>query len=172
MPLSPQEKYVLRKSVWTEADFDNMGWHDVVIHGISFNPSQYELLFDIDYIFAWVNPGPPSEYFSFWISPATLVFRNVYDLRVDIETGLRGLGLQLQGIGRSKEREPRNAAYIKDKKEWEWTLEGNEGDILLCSVGFTQYTRQYPKRMKSQSFTLEERGGMSFERPENLKEIS
>src|SRR5471030_502659 len=138
MPLSPQEKFVLEKSIWMETDFEKMGWHDVVIHGISFNPSQYELLFDIDYIFAWVDPEPPSEYFTFWVSPVTLVFRNAYDLHVDIETGL---GLQLQGIGRSEEREPKNAAYIKDKKEWKWTLEGNEGDISVCSVGFTQYTR-------------------------------
>jgi hypothetical protein len=169
MPLSPQEKFALQKSVWTEADFDKMGWHDVVIHGISFNPSQYELLFDIDYIFAWVNPDPPSEYFSFWVSPATLVFRNAYDLKVNIETGL---GLQLQGIERNEEREPRNAAYIKDKKEWRWTLEGNEGDILFYSVGFTQHTRQYPKHIKRQSFTLEERGGISFERPEKPKDVS
>ena len=140
-----------------------------MIHGISFDLPQYELLFDIDYIFAWVNPDPPSEYFSFWVSPATLVFRNAYDLKINIETGL---GLQLQGIGRSEEREPRNAAYIKDKKEWKWTLEGNEGDISFYSVGFIQYTRQYPKHIKRQSFTLEERIGISFERPEKSKDVS
>jgi len=52
MPLSPQEKFVLEKSVWTETDFEKMGWNDVVIHGLSFGLAQYELLFDIDYIFA------------------------------------------------------------------------------------------------------------------------
>jgi hypothetical protein len=166
MPLSPQEKLVLEKSIWTDADFEAMGWHDVVIHGISFDPPRYELQFDIDYIFAWVNPEPPSEFFSFWISPATLVFRNVNGFRAEIETGP---GLQLQGIARGKEREPRNAAYIEDKKEWEWVLEANEGQISFFSAGFKQYTRAYPKHLKTQSFSLEDRGGVSFERVENLK---
>jgi hypothetical protein len=169
MALSPKEKFVLEKPLWTEADFEKMGWHDVVIHGLSFNPPQYELLFDIDYIFAWIDPEPPSKYYSFWISPATLVFRNVYDFRAEIGASL---GLQLQSIERGKERQPRNVAYINDKKEWEWTLDANEGQISFYSTGFIQFTRSIPRHWKkAQSLTLEERGGVSFERPIKPKEI-
>ena len=169
MALSPKEQYILEKATWTEADFEKMEWHDVVIHGLSFNLPKYELLFDIDYIFAWVDPEPPSQYFSFWISPATLVFRNVHDLRVEMEASL---GLQLQGIERSNERVPRNVDHINDKKEWEWTLDANEGKISFYSTGFTQFTRFAPRHWKkAQSFLLEEREGISFERIEKSKEI-
>jgi hypothetical protein len=168
MALSPKERYILEKPVWTEADFEKMGWHDVVIHGFSFNLPQYELLFDIDYIFAWVDPEPPSEYFSFWISPATLVFQNVHDFRVNIKGCL---GWQLQGIERNKEQVPRNSPYINDKKEWEWTLEANEGQIRFFSTGFTQFTRSVPRHRTKQSLKLEDRGGISFERLVKPKEI-
>ncbi|MEJ6979425.1 hypothetical protein WG906_03130 [Pedobacter sp. P351] len=48
-------QYDLENQIWTEQDFDNMGWHDSSIYGIAFG-RPYELSFDIDYIFKWVEP--------------------------------------------------------------------------------------------------------------------
>jgi hypothetical protein len=161
MPLSPRQIYKLEKAVWTEADFDQMGWHDVVIHGIAFDAAKYELLLDIDYIFAWVDPEPSSKYFSFWISPCTLVFRNVPDFKAGIDGGL---GLQLQGLTQANPRRPRNADFITEKTEWTWTLELNQGNISFSAVGFTQFTRKTPKHWESQFFQIDERAGISFEK--------
>ncbi len=165
-----QEKFVLEKPIWTDADYDKMGWHDVIIHGFSFDRPRYEVLFDIDYMFDWVNPEPPSPYYSFWISPVTLVFHNTYGLKADIN---HGLGLQIMDIIRSKDPVPQENAYIKINKQWEWTLELDGSKISFHASGFTQFTCSLPRHWKkSQSFTLEERGGISFDRPEKSKEIS
>jgi hypothetical protein len=114
------ENYQLPKLIWTEADFDQMGWHDVKIHAITFVPEVYEFVLDIDYIFAWVEPEPPSPCYSFWISPATLVFRNIPQFQADFS---EPLDLQILGIERKDPRVPRNAIYIKDKTEWTWTID-------------------------------------------------
>lgn len=45
--------------------------------------TRFKLLFDIDYIFKWVGPEEDG-YYRFWISPATLIFENVYDVNIDL----------------------------------------------------------------------------------------
>ena len=65
------------RTVWTEADFDVMGWHDNKIHAMAVEPGpDYpgRLLLDLDYIIEWVAPEPPARDLSSWICPATLVF--------------------------------------------------------------------------------------------------
>ena len=56
-----------------------MGWHDNKIHAISFNDESSELSFDIDHIGKWVIK---KKAYQFWLVPATLVFRNVYDINI------------------------------------------------------------------------------------------
>ena len=53
---SMKQEYKLEKWIWTEADFDVMGWHDSQIHATAFFPEDFELVLDIDYIFDWVHP--------------------------------------------------------------------------------------------------------------------
>jgi hypothetical protein len=160
MALSPGEIYELPKAVWTHEDFDQMGWHDVTIHAITFEPERFEFILDIDYIFAWVNPEPPSLSYSFWISPATLVFHNVGNFCADIDGPL---GLEILSLTRKDPRPPKNAEFINLKTEWTWTLELVRGEVVFPSVGFTQFTRQKPVR-NSQYFSHQERGGISFDR--------
>ena len=50
------EAYELEKPVWTQDDFEKMGWHDAKVWGMLANTEEYELLFDLDYIFKWVHP--------------------------------------------------------------------------------------------------------------------
>jgi hypothetical protein len=52
------------KTIWTDADFDAMSWHDNAVHAVAFEPQPSDprrLLLDIDYIVEWVPPGsrPP-----------------------------------------------------------------------------------------------------------------
>ena len=74
MPLAHDQSYELEKSFWTERDFANMGWHDVRIHAIAFDSEKFELLMDIDYMFAWADPAPGEKHYTFWMAPCTLVF--------------------------------------------------------------------------------------------------
>jgi hypothetical protein len=165
MALKPGEIYTLEKSVWTHEDFESMGWHDVTIHAITFCPKAYEFVLDVDYIFAWVHPEPPSPGFSFWVSPATLVFQNVINFKAQIEDPM---GLQIMDINRKEPRPPKNADHIPQKIEWTWTIELLQGDIEFSSVGFRQYTRRKPVRIPAQQFSTDERGPVSFDRPEGI----
>jgi hypothetical protein len=165
MALAPSETYRLEKSLWTEADFENMGWHDVVVHALAFDTERYELLLDIDYIFAWVDPSPPAQHFSFWIAPCTLVFRDVWEMNIRYEASL---GLQLQGITPSEPRVRPHPLAAGRKEERRWTLDGNEGEISFWSTGYAQFTRRLPTHHVRQSLSLSERGGISFEQVEIL----
>lgn len=52
--------YQLEKYLWTEEDFNQMGWHDSNIYAIAFGEN-FEFKLDIDYIFQWVHPKWLSE---------------------------------------------------------------------------------------------------------------
>ena len=156
------EQYRIPKTVWTEADFDQMSWHDVHVHAVAFRPDILELWLDIDYIFSWVAPQQTETYYSFWVAPATLIFENVYDLEFTI--GSRVGEMSLQGIGRTGPSAPRFP--VTKQHEWHWLLEFNEGQMTFSSVGFTQFTRRLPTLVQTQRLGFEQRGGISFERAE------
>jgi hypothetical protein len=146
--------YNLDQWVWTTADFERMGWHDATIHALAFAPDTFEILFDLDYILQWIHRTPPERYFSFWIAPATLVFENVSDVRIEITNRY----LTLQDIQRSDEQTTPSGLA-----QWLWTLNGNEGTISLRSTGFVQYFRRVPICTASQQLPLAQRG-ISVER--------
>ena len=77
--------YELQKLIWSQHDFDVMGWHDATIHAFALVPEQFELLLDIDYILKWEEPEPPDVYHTFWVSPATLVFQGVQDIKINLD---------------------------------------------------------------------------------------
>jgi len=156
--MGPDDTYELQKSIWTEADFEQMGWHDVRVHAIAFEPESYRIVFDIDYIFAWVNPPSGETYFSFWIAPATLVFENIADLKIDLESE----NVEILHIDREDAGKPVNADFIGKMHQWAWTLETTAGEILFKSVGYTQYARQMPRHVRGQSLSLDDRSGVNF----------
>lgn len=126
----------IEKWVWTEADLQTMGWHDARIHAVAFRDKGdegHELLFDIDYILKWIEPRENEQFFSFQVSPATLVFEWVWDLEFD--TGSYIGGLQIDGIKREESDNPRSP---------KWTVDCQEGEITFRSSGFRQYLRTEP----------------------------
>lgn len=168
MALAPTDTYRIEKSVWSDADFEKIGWHDVVVHALAFDTERYELMLDIDYIFAWVEPLPPSQYFSFWLAPVTLVFHNVWELKMQYDASL---GFQLQGIVRGEPRIRPHPLQEGRKEEYRWTLDGNEGELSFWATGYSQFTRHAPAHPTTgQSYSLSERGGVSFERPQVPKQ--
>lgn len=150
------KQYQVDKKVWTEADFENMSWHDVHIHAISFG-KDWELLFDIDYIFEWVQVN---KILKFWISPCTLVFENVYDLVIEA-ADLNG-SLVIDSIERIDPTKPKNAEHINRDTEYTWEIQLVRGFMSFKSVGFKQYVRTLPQFQISQELTRQQRGSVSF----------
>jgi len=152
------EFYQLEKPIWTEADFDQMGWHDCRVHAVCFDPARYRILLDIDYIFAWVSPAPDSKYFSFWISPSTMVFDNICDVKIEIESE----NIEILGIERFDAGRPKNAEFIGKDRQWRWVFDTSAGEFSFTSVGYTQFTRRSPQHINQQYFELSQRNGVSF----------
>lgn len=155
------EIYQLEEWVWSEADFEVMGWHDSRIHALAFLPDDFEMVFDIDYIVKWVHPQPNETHFKFWVSPATLVFENVYDVEFELESYAGRL--EIDDIERDDERPPRNARHIGKQTEWKWSVRCQEGEIRFRSTGYKQYIRTHPVFSVSQALDLQSRG-FSFSR--------
>lgn len=150
----------LDKLIWTEKDFDLMDWHDATLYGVGFLPDRFEFLLDIDYIVRWIPPDD-SSYFSFSVSPATMIFENVHDLSVCIAEPHRAI--QIQSLKRDDPKPPPNAAYSEKGIEWKWTIDLEFGEITFSSVGFRQLLRKRPAETSSQSLQFSERGGISFD---------
>lgn len=153
-------EFDFEKSIWVTADFDQMRWHDCLIHGVSFDLQRGKFFLDIDYIFSWVTPVPNDGTFQFWVAPSTLMFENVYDLSIDLE---HETGWYIMSIDRKEEGAAPNAELIAEKQDWKWCLETCFGEISFRSTGFTQYTRKVPRLTDQQYFGQSERGGSNFE---------
>jgi len=145
----------LQSTEWTDADFDQLSWHDNHIHGFTIIEGQHgagELILDIDYIVEWIKG---EERIEFVISPADLVFHNVTGLRIDLDYDAisAAIGpLSIDGIHRSYEVRERYTAQV-------WALEVNfpAGRIQFEASGFTQRLRGPAKRSVQQVLTKEER---------------
>ncbi|MCU7552846.1 hypothetical protein OCK74_27250 [Chitinophagaceae bacterium LB-8] len=156
------QQYNLEKSMWTEADFKVMGWHDAAIHAISFQWNNGEwtgdFLLDIDYIFKWVDPVKGKGHFSYWIAPCTLIFKKAFKLDVNIKTDLFGIDAQQiveVVLADTTQNQEGTITY-------QWAIELTAGHIKLTSEGFTQIVRQLPIHTDFLLLTQEQRGGVSF----------
>ncbi len=156
------QDYALDKYLWTHEDFDIMGWHDSQIHGMAIYSGAFELAFDIDYIFNWVDPKPPEEWFNFWVSPCTLVFESVYDSRIEVEMDF-GEGLEIAEIGRSEER-LLETGVPESRRDWLWTVETQQGEIKFRAVGYKQFVRSTPILSQYQSIDRNANFPVSFSR--------
>jgi hypothetical protein len=157
--MDPVEECELEKPVWTHDDFDVMGWHDATIWAMAVISDDFELLFDIDYILRWVHPIPPEQYFSFWVSPATLVFEGAQNINVDVNLQYIQL-IEVADINRDGPFTSANGGSTY----WKWVVELQHGKIEFEATGFTQYFRKRPEFGPLQGLGLEQRGGLSFSR--------
>lgn len=151
-----QETYTVEKHVWSDTDFEQMGWHDVYIRGCYLNVDHGELLLDIDYIFQWVTVhGPAGTRFENWVAPATMVFENAYNVCIKWSSTVSIF--QLNGIERSEEQ-----SWEDGTKTWLWTLDGISGGTgSLRAAGYKMYVRCTPT-LNGQYLDYVERSGISF----------
>lgn len=143
------EKYELEKSIWTEADFERMGWHDSNIYKIGLTE---DLALDIDYILQWNESDLEGFPFTFWVSPATLVFKQVKKISFELDTAFNDT-FEIENIERTI-----------SENETVWTIITRHGDIEFTSEGFTHYIRQEPFFQYGQTVSYIERNGWTLER--------
>ena len=141
-------KYELEKKIWTETDFEKMGWHDCRIYKIRLTDN---LELDIDYILQWNKPDIEGLPFTFWVAPATLVFKKISNIQFEIDTAF-GEAVEIDDIELSK----------SDNK-LQWTIITQQGDIEFEADGFTQWIRQEPFFQFGQTISYIERCGFSLE---------
>lgn len=156
------ENINLEKNIWTSDDFEIMGWHDCYIYAMFLNPN-YEFSIDLDYIFKWIDPHSSSGNFKFWISPCTLVFENIFDLKIEIEV-VEPFRIQIDEIIRNKTDRQISKNYIGGIAPFHWIIETLQGEITFYSNGYNQFVRQRPKLLNKQFIGLNERNGISFEK--------
>ena len=143
-----KDQYQIEKWIWNQNDFEKMGWHDNPIWAMSFEDN---VKFDLDYIFKWVKPSNSVGSYKFWISPATLVFKDPAKFKVEMETDFVN-GLEIADIKRT----------IVDGKT-QFTIEAQEGRIIIETEEFLQVIRRPPTLQISQALSELERGSISFE---------
>lgn len=159
-----KEIYELEKSIWTQDDFEIMGWHDANIYGITYEKSEgnwtADFLLDIDYIFEWIYPVSPAQTFTFWVAPCTLIFKECFDLHIDFNTEGGYLEfMEIADLHLNSKVEQMTNIFV-----YEWTIELQQGQITLKSYGLEQIVRKHPIYADGQVLTLEERGGINFGR--------
>lgn len=141
--------YELEKSIWTEDDFELMGWHDSQIYKMALGQ---DLEFDIDYIFKWNQPDLEGLPFTFWVAPATLVFKKAKILSFDFELAMEDV-FEIDYIERQ----------IAEHKTT-WLIVTQRGEIEFTCEGFDQYIRQKPLLQFGQTVPYRVRRGTSLER--------
>ena len=152
------------KTVWADADFDTMSWHDNAVHAVALEPASAHpgrLLLEIDYILEGILPEAPAATLSFWICPATLAFDRAWDLTTDINLQGRSFQLFLDAIERSG---PDERPHF-----FEWILAGDHFSIGLSAPGFTQYLRHAPIHNPGYLLSVGERRGSSFDQQGNTR---
>lgn len=154
--------YSLEKSLWTNADFNKMAWHDVSIHAMAIEKNDgakswaHSFVFDIDYIFEWKLSGKPS---GVWVAPCTLVFKNV--LYPVMKINMEGFSLDTWDID-----EITMTKHESNDNFFDWTIKLHQGEIRFSASGYEQIVRKHPMFVEGLSLPQSMRGGISFERIE------
>jgi hypothetical protein len=134
--------------VWTEKDYEVMGWHDARIYSLSPPDDTCAMIFLIDYILRWEEKHDASGWY-YWVSPCVLKFSDVFDLRIDLDfgntTGLRILDIKHVG----------NTPWPNGKGEsLLLSIECDHGTISFSCDGFEQTALKPAVRSTTQDFGI------------------
>jgi hypothetical protein len=111
-----------------------------------------DLALDIDYILQWNQPDIEGLPFTFWIAPATLIFKHVQNLILEIDTTFT----EAYEIDDIEKRVTETGIT--------WTIITQRGYIEFTSEGYEQFIRQDPSFQFGQTIPYIERHGVSLER--------
>jgi hypothetical protein len=151
----------------TDVDFDRLSWHDCHIWGIAVragDPAEgdwtSDLALDIDYILEWICGTRGGGQFR--VAPATLVFHEVTDLRIDIDWGRSDFRqalhpVSIAGVERARIQDQK---VQLDRPYYSWTIRLNwpaGGTVAFGARGFTQTLRADPVLTSSQRLSQAQR---------------
>ena len=131
------------KEVWTNDDFQDMGWHDCRLYAVKFPQEALELTLDIDYIFKWEKLK--NDRFRFLVAPCNLTFQGVLSLKLDLKI-TAAIGVDILAINRSLHELTPNKRSI-----WHYAIETDRGLIEFETIGFVQKIRSQPIWSSSQN---------------------
>ena len=146
-------------TVYTDADFDQLSWHDCHLWGLRFEIGDSDeddwtsdFVLDLDFIVEWLVEG---NQFRFRVAPARLVFHGVTDPRLTIDWGSSGFQNALHHVSIDaihRERVAEQKVYL-DRPYFSWRVALNwpaGGEIAFGAVGFTQTLLAEPALVSSQ----------------------
>jgi hypothetical protein len=141
--------------VWTDAQFEEMSWHDNHVHALRIveaGEGAGDLILDIDHIVEWIK-GVPG--FQFRIVPAKLTFHDVMFPRIalDYAAGTSAFApFMIHGIERREEQRAHYLAIL-----WKIAISCPVGEISFEARGFTQEAMSAPILSSGQCLSSEER---------------
>ena len=148
----------------TEADFEQMSWHDCNIWRLDFmvgDPDEgdwtNDLVVGIDFIVEWLCGIDGATKFK--IAPATLAFHGVTDPKIGIDWGQTGLMHEVS-IHQILREPIRDQKAYPGRPYYRWRISLNwpkGGEISFGAVGFTQTLLAEPILCESQHLPLKER---------------
>ena len=151
----------------TGEDFEQLSWHDNFIYGVHFYCREWEahLVLDIDYIVEWICGVDQSVLFR--MVPATLIFHDVTDLKVNIDWGDSGFqhGLHELSIDHIERVKVENQKICLDRPYYRWIIATNfpkSGEITFGATGFTQFPREEPVVCEQQQLPASDRADFSL----------
>lgn len=133
------------KDIWTDNDFELMGWHDSTLYQIKFLDKNLDFTLYIDYIFEWIQI---ENKFEFLVAPCELVFRNVLNLKVSLEFE-NYVGIYIDSIKRKKIGKTPNGKFIY----WKYSILTDRGGIEFTATGFEMHLISKPILSKSQDLS-------------------
>ena len=148
---------------------DGISWHDNLIYALHIRAPdpdagdwRSELLLDIDHIVEWICA--PNGKAKFRVAPATLVFHDVTDLRIQLDmSGAVPLALNelsIDAVEKSPARHPGQASALPYHR---WRIGLNlprNGEITFGASGYTQTLRAEPALLEEQRLPAGTRAGL------------
>jgi len=132
------------KEILTDQEFESMSWHDSCIHSIFFPYKIDRLILDIDYLFEW-QLDKETNLYNFWISPCTLTFLHISDLKMTIDFK-NTVGLYILDITRSNPHFSPNGKM----EMWSYIIETDKGEISFEAGQYRQIVKAQPILSASQ----------------------
>lgn len=139
----------MNQTKWTEEDFPQMSWHDCHVYSVALDQDgewQSDLVMDIDYITEWLCGTDKTC--CFMVAPATLRFRDVNNLRIDLTLEYKQ-PIEIYSVDRSELRDERFTTY-------HWTIRiqsyavGKENTIVFDATGYIQELTGHPVETEAQ----------------------
>ena len=146
----------MESQVWTDAQFDEMSWHDNHVHAfriVETSDGAGDLILDVDHIVEWIKCEETG--FNFRIVPVTLTFHDVMFLRMSLDyaTPTAAFGpFMLHDIERRAEQRTHYVAQF-----WNLSISWPRGEIAFEGRGFTQLARGGAILSQGQCLSTEQR---------------